>query len=193
MEETIVYFETPGRVNTPQVLSLVRERARARAIGKVVLASTKGDTARVFLKDFDGSGLGLVVIPWQFGFKDRPQPFPLGLVTEIEEKGHQVHFGTMLFHTENLYGVNTPTVMANLLRIFGQGTKVCVEIIMMACDGGCIETGETVIAVAGTGAGADTAVVATAAPSTRLTGLRIHEIICKPLLVGKKSGSSDKQ
>jgi hypothetical protein len=71
--------------------------------------------------------------------------------------------------------------MANLLRIFGQGTKVCVEIIMMATDGGCIEPGEKVIAIAGSGAGADTAVVATAAPSTKMSALRIHEILCKPL------------
>ena len=53
---------------------------------------------------------------------------------------------------------------------------------MMACDGGCIGIGEKVIAVAGTGSGADTAVLATAAPSTKITSLRIHEIICKPIL-----------
>jgi len=50
----------------------------------------------------------------------------------------------------------------------------------MACDSGLIEQGSKVIAVSGTGAGADTAVVATAAPSTKLTNLHIHEIICKP-------------
>jgi hypothetical protein len=38
----------------------------------------------------------------------------------------------------------------------------------MACDGGCIRIGEKVIAVAGTGSGADTALVATAAPTSRL-------------------------
>jgi hypothetical protein len=87
----------------------------------------------------------------------------------------------MLFHTEDFYGTKTPQVMANLLRIFGQGIKVCAEIIMMACDGGCVEIGEKVIAVAGSGAGADTAVVATTSSSTKMGGLRIHEIICKPL------------
>jgi hypothetical protein len=87
----------------------------------------------------------------------------------------------MLFHTEDLYGAQTPKVMANLLRIFGQGIKVCVEIIMMACDGGCIEQGEKIIAVAGSKGGADTAVVASAAPSNKMAELRIHEIICKPL------------
>ena len=192
MEERIVYFEKTGKVNTPQVLSLVKERGKARAIRRVVLASTRGETARALAEAFEGLGIELVVIPWQFGFRDT-HPFPRELVTELEVKGHQVHFGTMLFHTDDLYGTKTPQVMANLLRIFGQGIKVCVEIIMMACDGGCIEAGETVIAVAGTAGGADTAVVATAAPSTRLTRLRIHEIICKPLLMSEKSDILDQK
>jgi hypothetical protein len=87
----------------------------------------------------------------------------------------------MLFHTGELYGSQTTTLMANLLRIFGQGTKVCVEIIMMATDGGCLEPGEKVIAVAGTGRGPDTAFAASAAPSTRLGALGLHEIICQPV------------
>jgi hypothetical protein len=180
MEEKIVYFETVGKENTPEVLRLVRERAQERGITKVVLASTRGDTARVAADAFAGSDIRLVVIPHQFGFGER-QRFPQELVSELEQKGHRVHFGTMLFHTEDLYGVRAPRLMATLLRTFCQGIKVCVEIILMACDGGLIEHNEKVIAVAGTGAGADTAVVATSAPSNRLPDLHIHEIICKPL------------
>ena len=180
MEERIIYFEKAGRENTAEVIELVKDRAHARGIDKVVLASTRGDTARKATDAFDGTGLRMVVIPWQFGFGEK-QPFPLELVAELQGKGHQVHFGTMLFHTEDLYGTTTPRVMANLLRTFGQGIKVCVEIIMMACDGGCIEAGEKVIAVAGAGAGADTATVAAVSPSTKMTGLHVSEIICKPL------------
>jgi hypothetical protein len=180
MEEKIIYFERPGNENTADVMRLVKERAQARRIKKVVVASTRGETARAAAKALEGTSLHLVVIPWQYGFRDT-QPFPPELVAELQEKGHRVHFGTMLFHTEDLYGNRTPQVMANLLRIFGQGIKVCVEIIMMACDGGCVDVGEKAIVVAGTGAGADTAIVATASPSTKMTGLRVHEIICKPL------------
>jgi hypothetical protein len=180
MEERIVYFEKSGQENTKDVIGLVKDRAGTRGITKIVLASTRGDTARAAAEAFQGTDLHIVVIPWQFGFGES-QPFPQGLVTELRAKGHRVHFGTMLFHTEDLYGMETPRAMANLLRILGQGMKVCVEIIMMATDGGCIEPGEKVIAVAGSGSGADTAVVASAAPSTKIKALRIHEIICKPL------------
>jgi len=181
MEEKIVYFETPGKENTQKVLALVKERAAARGIKKIVLASTRGGTARAAAEAFKGTDLKLIVVPWAHGF-GKENPFPPELKTELEEKGHRVHFGTMLFHTDELYGSKTPTIMANLLRIFGQGLKVVVEITMMACDGGHVAGKEKIIAVAGTGIGADVAVVMTAAPSLRWSKLRIHEIICKPLM-----------
>jgi len=182
MEEKIVYFENPGKENTAEVIKLVLERAKLRNINRIVAASTKGYTAKLISDAIEGKDINLVVVPWQFGFKEEGNPFPQELVNELRGKKHLVHFGTMLFHTENLYGTNTPKAMANILRIFGAGIKVCVEIVMMACDGGCINMGEKVIAVAGAHSGADTAVVATAAPSTMVTSLRINEIICKPIL-----------
>ncbi len=180
MEEKIVYYEKPGKDNTDETLTLVAERAQARGISRVVLASTRGDTARAALAAFGGTDVRLVVIPWQFGFGDK-QPFPQALVSELESNSHRVHFGTMLFHTEDFYGMKAPWPMATILRTFSQGVKVCVEITLMSCDGGLVDEGEKVIAVAGSGAGADTAIVVTGAPSTRVSKLRIHEIICKPL------------
>lgn len=180
MEERIVYFETPGRRNTEETLRLVDERAKAREITKIILASTRGDTARLAAERFAGTQIEMVVVPHQYGFGEA-QRFPSELVSELQQKGHRVHFGTMLFHTDGFYGTRAPSVMATLLRIFCQGMKVCIEIILMAVDGGCVADGEKVIAVTGTGRGADTAVVAIAAPSNKLSELHITEIICKPL------------
>jgi len=180
MEEKIVYFETGGEHNTVDALRLARERALARGIKKMVVASTRGETARAARDALDGSGIQMVVIPHQYGFGQQ-QRFPQALVSELQQKGHHVHFSTMLFHTEELYGSRAPRMMATVLRAFCQGMKVGVEIGLMACDGGLISAGEKVIAVAGTGLGADTALVLSAAPSTRPGDLHIHEIICKPL------------
>ena len=180
MEEKITYFEKIGPENTEETLRLAAERAKARGITKIVLASTRGDTARLAAERLAGTGIKLVVVPHQIGFMG-DRKFSEELVPELEQKGHRVHFGTMLFHTEGFYGINTPSVMAIVLRTICQGIKVCVEISLMATDGACIDPGEKIIAVAGTGRGADTAVVATAAPSTRLHELHITEIICKPL------------
>ena len=182
MEEKIVYFEKPGKENTAEVIKLVLERAKSRKINRIVLASTRGYTAKSFLDAVEGKDINLVVVPLQFNLKEEGNRFPQELVKELQEKKHIVYFGTMLFDTGDLYGTNTPMALANILRVFGQGMKVCVEITMMACDGGCIKMGEKVIVVAGTVFGADFAVVATAASSTKVTSLRINEIICKPIL-----------
>ena len=181
MEEKIVYFEEPGPANTETTLHLAAERAKARGIKKAVLASTTGETARLAARLWAKSAIKkIVVVPHQYGFMFA-QRFPAELVTELTGRGHTVHFGTMLFHTERFYGTNTPTILANMLRTFCQGMKVCVEIVLMAVDGGHVDTGEEVVVVAGSGRGSDTAVVAIAAPSTRLGELHITEIICKPL------------
>jgi hypothetical protein len=181
LEEKIVYFEEPGPANTETTLKLAAERARARGIKKAVLASTTGETARLAAKILPKSGIKkMVVVPHQYGFMFS-QRFPAELAAELTKQGHEVHFGTMLFHTDGLYGMSNPTILANMLRTFCQGMKVCVEILLMAVDGGKVETGEPVVVVAGSGRGSDTAVVALAAPSTRLAELHITEIICKPL------------
>ncbi len=181
MEEKITYFETPSLENTEETLRLAAERAKARGIKKIVLASTTGETARLALERLGKTGIKLVVVPHQYGFGPGRQRFPAELITELEQKGHRVHFGTMLFHTDGFYGTTTPTVMAIVLRTLCQGMKVAVEIILIATDSGCIAAGEKVIAITGTGRGSDTAVVATAATSTKLHDLHITEIICKPL------------
>ena len=180
MEEKIVYFEEPGRGNTEETLRLAAEKARLRGISTIVLASTRGDTARLAAAVFAGTGVKLVVVPHQYGFREA-QRFPLELITELEEQGHRVCFGTMLFHTDLFYGVGSPQAMATVLRTICQGMKVCVEIVLMAADAGQVGRGEEVIVVSGTGRGVDTAVVAIASTSTRVHELHITEIICKPL------------
>lgn len=180
MEEKITYFEEFGPNNTEETLRLALERAKARQISKIILAPTRGDTAKVLSKKVAGTGIKLVVVPHQYGFGEN-QRFPKELAAELQQQGHSVYFGTMLFHTDKLYGNSAPTLMANLLRTFSQGMKVAVELIMMATDGGQVAPGEKVVVVTGTGRGADTAVVAVAAPSNKLTDLHIQEIVCKPL------------
>ncbi len=182
MEEKIVYFEQGGKPNTTETLKLALERAKARGIRKLLLASTRGDTAKELAPMLKGTGIKMVVVPHQYGFgPEGRQRFPAELVKELEKQGHEVYFGTMLFHTDGFYGTNAPTVMANLLRTLCQGMKVVVEITLMAANGGRVEIGEQCVVVTGTGQGADTAVVAVASTTSRLGDLHITEIICKPL------------
>jgi uncharacterized protein len=179
MERKITYFEDMGSQNTEATFELVKERLELSKVQKLVIASTSGQTARKALGFFDGMGVQLIIIPHQFGFR-KENRFPQELVKELHEAGHRVHFGTMLFHTDGLYASNTPTLIANVLRCFSQGVKVCFEIVMMAADAGLLAEGETVIAIAGTGGGSDTAMLMRAASSQHMRKIRVHEIICKP-------------
>ena len=77
-------------------------------------------------------------------------------------------------------GVYPAEIMAQTLRIFGQGLKVCVEVASMALDAGLIPHGADVVAVGGSAAGADTAVVILPAHSNQFFDTRVREIICKP-------------
>ena len=130
---------------------------------------------------FAGKDITLVVIPHQNGFSSDENLFPEETKVRLREAGHQVHIGTMLFHTDRLYGSTIPMVIANFLRCFCEGVKVCVEITLMAADGGCLNAGEEVIAIAGTACNADTALVMQAATTRHLEHLKINEILCKPL------------
>ncbi len=181
MEAKIVYFEESGMANTETTLSLALERAKDRGIQKIVLASTRGDTAKLFAQKLVGTGVRMVVVPHQYGFGPAGQRFPPSLISELESQGHTVYFGTMLFHTDGFFATNEPRLMANLLRTFCQGMKVCVEILLMSANGGLVAAGEKVVVVSGTGRGADTAVVAVAATTTALNDFHVTEIICKPL------------
>ena len=181
MEKKIIYFEKPGPTNTEETLRIALEEAKARNINKIVLASTRGVTAQQAAVLLEGTPIKLVVVPHQFGFMGYEQRFTPEIVAELEAQGHKVHFATMLFHTDGFYGSGAPEAMAQVLRTICQGMKVVVEIVLMATDGGHLVPGEEVVVVTGTGRGADTAVLAHAATSSKLHDLHIIEILCKPL------------
>ena len=180
VEKRIVYFDKPGPSNTEHTLRLAIEEARERGVRTILLASTRGVTARLAADLLADTGIKLVAVPHQFGFTET-QRFAPELVADLERRGHVVHFGTMLFHTDGFYGSGAPEAMAMVLRTVCQGLKVAVEIVLMAADGGHVARGEEVIVVTGTGRGADTAVVAIASTSNKLHDLHITEILCKPL------------
>jgi len=71
-------------------------------------------------------------------------------------------------------------IIAYALRTFGEGLKVIAEIAVMAADAGLVRTDEEVVAVAGTGRGADTAAVVLPANAQDFFDLEIREVLCKP-------------
>jgi hypothetical protein len=179
-----MYFEKPGKDNTRRTLELAFERGRQLGLDEVVLASTKGVTAQLAHEIF--KGFKIVVVTYHCGFKTPFQMvMPADTRADLEKRGMTVVSATHALSgveravTKKHSGIYPALLIADTLRLFGQGTKVAVEVSIMAADGGAL-SGRDIVAVGGTARGADTALVLKPANQSGLFDLRIREIICKP-------------
>jgi hypothetical protein len=202
VERKVVLFEKPGKEHTEATLKIALEAAKERGIDTVLVSSTAGYTAEKAAEMFKGSGLKLVVVTHQTGYREPGvQLFPDELREKLNKQGVEVVTCTDVLTGTVDVGMSrqrppktepldarlpyilppTNVVIANTLRLFSQGVKVCAEIAMMAVDCNAVPSGETVVSVAGSHVGADTAMVLTAAESSRIRDMKLHEIVCKPL------------
>jgi hypothetical protein len=180
-----MYFNQAGEQNTADALRIAVEEAEKRGISHMVIASTRGDTGLQAAKLLQGRGIALVVVGHNTGFsQEGEQEFDEGKRAQIEKLGGRVHTGTMVLRNlgtaiRTLQSYSQQDLVANTLRMLGQGMKVCVEIVAMAVDAGLIPC-EDVIAVAGTGRGADTVVVIRANSSNNFFQIKVREVLAKP-------------
>lgn len=179
-----MYFESAGRENTDQVLTHAHARAKALDINEIVVATTTGATAYRALETF--KGYKVTAVTYHCGFT---RPFenrmPADTRKNLTQKGATVVAGTHALSglerslAQKHQGTYPVLIIADTLRLFGQGTKVAVEVAIMAADAGAL-SGNDVIAIGGTGRGADAALVIKPAHMNNLFDMRIREIICKP-------------
>ncbi len=178
-----MYWEQKGRRNTAATAELAVKRAQELKIRHLVVASNSGFTVEHFLD----KGLEVICVTHHVGFTG-PGEDEMGAQVRqrLLDKGVKILTTTHLLAgvdraVRNKFGGVYPAeIIAQTLRMFGQGVKVCVEIAGMALDAGLIPYGEEVIAAAGSGTGADTAVVIVPAHSNQFFDTKIKEIICKP-------------
>ena len=179
-----MHFESAGRENTRAVLETADQRAAALGIKEIVVATTSGETAFKALEYFNGCRI--TAVTYHCGFKN---PFenriPDDAKKALVQKGVEVVSAT---HTlsgverslaQKHQGIYPVLIIADTLRLFGQGTKVAVEVAVMAADAGML-SGNDIIAIGGTGKGADAALVIKPAHMNNFFDLRIRETICKP-------------
>ena len=179
------YFEKPGKENTHRTLELAKNRAEELGIKTILVASTRGDTGVKACEAFPG--YDVVVVTHSVGFKE---PNYQELTDEnraaIEAAGGKIltcqhAFGGVGRAVRKKLGTyELEELIAYTLRLFGEGLKVAVEIALMAADAGLVRTDEPVVAVAGTGKGADTAVVLKPANAQTFFDLKVLEVLCKP-------------
>lgn len=177
------YWPQAGKENTEATCALALKRAEELNIRDIVVASNTGATARFLV----GKVENLVVVTHHVGFREPGQD-------EIsqEERDYLRSQGARLVTATHLFGgidravankfggVYPGGMVAQTLRLFGQGTKVCLEIATMAMDAGALPWGRDVIAVGGSGRGADTALVLRPTHAKTFFDTKVLEVICKP-------------
>jgi len=177
-------FENKGESNTIDTLKLAHDRAKELGINEVVIASTTGKTALQayeLFKDFK-----ITIVTYHCGFR---APFESVMTDEmkktLEDKGMRVVLATHALSgverslAKKYQGSYPVLLIADVLRLFGQGTKVAVEISIMAADAGML-TGKDIVSIGGSGKGADAALILKPANQSDLFDMRIREIVCKP-------------
>lgn len=187
MQKTITYFDKPGPDNTAACLEIATNSINSFDYKHLVIASTCGDTGQLFAESLKDTDLNIVVVTHSYGFKE---PNSIELTHDSRERiqaaGATIYTGTMITHSletalaKQFSGVYPTLLVAQSLRRFGEGLKVCCEMIMMAADAGLIPEGEEIITVAGTGRGADTVAILRSAASKRFLDLKVLEILAKP-------------
>lgn len=180
------FFTRPGSRNTASVLDAVAKRAADLSVRKVLVASRSGKTALAALKKL-GPDIRIIAVTYVTGFS-RPDFQELR-----EERRRKLESaGVSVLTCQHAFGgvgravrtrlatYQVDEILGYTLRIFGQGTKVAVEISLMAADAGLVRTDEDIIAIGGTETGADTALLVRPANSSRFFDFKVKEIICKP-------------
>jgi hypothetical protein len=185
MEALTTWLEAGGPASTDRTLQLARDRAAAIDARHIVVASYSGQTGARAAELFRGKNL--VVVGGVYGFREpnRAQ-MQSGHRSVIETAGGRVLFAGHAFGmigravNKKFGAIQADELVANVLRLFSQGLKVACEISCMAVDAGLVPAGEETVAIAGTGQGADTAIVLRPANTHLFFDTRILEIICKP-------------
>ncbi len=180
-----VYFAKPGPGNTERTLAVAHERAQALGIDTVLVATTSGATAVRAAEVF--AGFAVVAVTHSTGFNA-----PHAQELTPENAAALTRAGAHILTTTHAFGgvgravrkklgtYEIDEIIAFTLRTFGQGMKVVAEISLMAADAGLIPAGKPVLAIAGSGRGADTAVVLYPTHAQTFFDLTFVEIVCMP-------------
>jgi hypothetical protein len=183
--ESTVYFKTGGPENTDRTLQLAKQRQTELGLQKVLVATTSGKTG-VAAADVFGSA-NLIVVTHSTGFREP------GVQELQEEYRHTMErLGVSVLTCQHAFGgvaravrrklqtYQLDEIIAYTLRTVCQGFKVGVEMAVMASDAGLVDPSKPCLAVAGTGKGADTALVIRPAHAQDFFDLRVLEIVCMP-------------
>lgn len=182
-----MYWKSKGKEHTEKTAELALCKAKEAGINTIVIASSKGKTLQVVLDNPNSKNMNIICVTHAHGY---PNPGESEMPEEV--RAQFTAQGVKILTTSHVLsgaerGISTKfggaypvEIIAHTLRMFGQGLKVCVEVAVMALDAGLIPYQQDIIAVGGTGRGADTAIILRPSHASSIFDTYISEIICKP-------------
>ena len=188
VERAIFYFDEKGPVNTEKTLEIALRETGKAGIDTMVVASSTGKTA-LKLHEMAANRVRIVAVTYNAGsrFRGEVEEFDRNC-NALFEKGIAVVRGLhALSGPEKAFQDRYKTaflplnIVADTLRMFSQGVKVCVEIAIMAAEHGFVTTEREVVAVGGSGHGADTALIMKPVFAAHMFKARIKAILSMPV------------
>jgi hypothetical protein len=187
LEQKILYFEKPGKQNQEKLLKYANKRAKELEIKDVVVATNHGGTAIAVKQVFDDPELNLIAVSIAEGFKMKNWCLTLEERDRLEIEGikvltasHSLGGSVGSAFAMKYGGKPIEEIVKEAFYRFGQGMKVCIEIVLMAADSGLIPMDKEIMAIAGSSSGADTCIIVKPAYPRTFFDLEIREILAKP-------------
>ncbi len=192
----IYFFEGPGAENTAKVVQAVKRRLRQNDINKVLVASESGKLALELGKTF--APVSVICVTYDPVTRRKYQKPALrkeellkqGIIvvdTVPEPLTRSLTFRNWWEkETVHLPGPSADLFWMTLICVGGHGFRTAVEIVFVAVEAGVVRAGERVVSMAGTGWGADSAIVMTASRFEEAVGedpkkrMKVEEILAMP-------------
>jgi len=187
VEEKVFYFEKKGAVNTDRTLDIALACCKERKMRKIVVASSSGKTALACHEKAKGA-VQVIGVTYSAGsrFREEVEEFEKNKAT-MTKKGiwivrglHALSGVERTFENKYKSGFTPLNIVADTLRMFSHGMKVCVEVAVMAAEAGYVTPDEEIVVTGGTGHGADTAVIMKPAYGASMFDIKIKAVLCMP-------------
>lgn len=196
MERRVFFFDDFGPGNTKHVLQAVRDRLKQSDIDKVLVASESG---RLALEVKDAFPDKTVVCVTYDNYTRRKYNKPQLMKKKLHEKGvivvntvrepisHELTFRNWwVKRTVKMSGEEADLFWMTLICVGGHGFRTAIESVFMAVEAGSVRLGERIVSIAGTGWGADSAIVMKGSRFKDAVGerpekrLKVQEILAMP-------------
>jgi hypothetical protein len=194
-ERNILYFDKPGFQNTNHVIEAVKKRLESEDLKYVIVPVTTGRTAEQFIRELGKKVRIVTISEVEVAYAcERIAETDQGMLGKLISKRLKKKSGKMDKSFRDVVDITflpfceeAWNVAKEILYAFSQGMKVAIEVSLAAVEIKKVEPYTRVIAVGGTGEGADTAIIIRLAPQKDAFGkdpdkrLIVEEILAIPI------------